>query len=592
MSEIADKQSKIFFRGRVVPVFKRMRFNNIPLSFKMLLPLLPPLIALVLLSTLSVNLVDRLSNRLIERLYNESAQSTSWLLNADRDFYQALTAQQDMKSASDQALSDLKADFDENIGQTEERVLKAEAIMKAHPERFEEYKHPDSGKTAFELFDDFKTNFANWKSAADGGTMEQFKATREDINQIEEILETYSTDIIADSLAYQQQVQRMLWIGMGIALAISAVVGVLVIRNVRQRTKVVVSLIRKTADLDLKYDPAFERFLHEQDEFALLIRAEADARREFRTIIEEVKHRSLTIEQTMDQVTNQMAQLDDSVQDISATTQQLSAGMAQTSSSTMSMSETSTEIGRALESLALKAQEGARSSERLSVRASELKANFEKTYREGGASYEQIKGNLELAMDESRAVERITLLAESILQITAQTNLLSLNASIEAARAGEAGRGFAVVAAEIRKLAEDSKQAADEIQEVTGTVLRSVGSLKSNSEDLLDFFANSVQNDYTLMFKASEEYANSAVDSEALATDLSATTEELLASMDNLVRATDEISVSAREGASGTGTIAEKSGLAAENASDVLNGVRTSRQGIETLAHSVEKFKL
>ncbi|MEJ8303543.1 methyl-accepting chemotaxis protein [Saccharibacillus sacchari] len=570
-------------------MFKWLRFNNIPLRFKMLFPLAPPLLALVLLSALSVNLVSQLSDRLIERLYNEAHQSAAWLLNADRDFYQALSAQQSMDGASGQALTDLKADYDENVGQTEERVLKAETIMKAHPERFESYTHPDSGKTAFQLFDDFKTKFAAWKT---GGTAEQFDAAREDINQIEEILDAYSTDVIADSQAYQEQLQRTIWIGLAAALLVSAAVGTIVIRNVRKRTNIAVGLIRKTAELDLKYDNTYERFLNEKDEFALLIRSEAAARKAFREIIEDVQRESREIEHVMDDVAGRMATLDDSVQDISATTQQLSAGMEQTSSSTRGMSETSSEIGRALESIALKAQEGARSSEKLSTRATELKSTFQQSYRDGTASYETVKSNLEQAMEESRAVERITLLAESILQITAQTNLLSLNASIEAARAGEAGRGFAVVAAEIRKLAEDSKEAADEIQEVTGAVLRSVGSLKSNSEDLLDFFASSVQSDYALMLRASEEYAAGADDTEALSTDLSATTEELLASMESLVKATDEIAMSASEGASGTGTIAEKAGLAAENASDVLGGVQSSKEGIETLARSVEKFKL
>lgn len=573
-------------------MFKWLRFNNMPISVKMLFPLAPPLIALVLLATLSVGLVSQLSERLIDRLYNEAHESIASLLNADRDFYQALSDQQAIAASSGGSTSDLQASFDENVSQTEERVLKVEEIIMPHPERFEGYTHPDSGKNAFELLDDFKIAFAAWKTEAGGGSMEQFNTARDVINQLEEILEDYGNDVIAESAAYERQLERTIWIGLAAALLISAVVGTLVIRSVRRRTRITVSLIRKTAELDLKYDPSYERFFDEKDEFALLMRSESEARSVFRTIIQDVQRESLDIERVMDGVAERMAELDDSVQDISATTQQLSAGMEQTSSSTSGMSETSVEIGRALESIALKAQEGARSSERLSSRAAELKTTFQQSYREGTESYEEVRGNLQQAMEESRAVERITLLAESILQITGQTNLLSLNASIEAARAGDAGRGFAVVAAEIRKLAEDSKRAADEIQEVTGTVLRSVGSLKENSENLLEFFAENVQGDYALMLRATEEYAEGAADTEILSTDLSATTEELLASMESLVQATDEIAMSASEGASGTGTIAEKAGLAAENASDVLIGVRSSKQGVETLARSVEKFKL
>ena len=82
--------------------------------------------------------------------------------------------------------------------------------------------------------------------------------------------------------------------------------------------------------------------------------------------------------------------------------------------------------------------------------------------------------------------EEINKILKSITKMATNTRILGINSSIEAAHAGEAGKGFAVVAREIQALAENSKEIADEIMQLTGQIKVSISSTIDHSQVTLD----------------------------------------------------------------------------------------------------------
>lgn len=174
----------------------------------------------------------------------------------------------------------------------------------------------------------------------------------------------------------------------------------------------------------------------------------------------------------------------------------------------------------------------------------------------------------------SEKTEQIGGILDAISAISVQTNLLALNASIEAARAGEHGRGFAVVAEEIRKLAEESSNSADQVRLIVGNIqvdtkntVSSMSMLKENAtaqddsvKSVLTAFSTIGEaytqisghiQDIELSVKnltTSQELIHSSIENiSAVSEETAAASEEVTASMDQQVNAIEEVAKSAQQ---------------------------------------------
>jgi methyl-accepting chemotaxis protein len=238
-------------------------------------------------------------------------------------------------------------------------------------------------------------------------------------------------------------------------------------------------------------------------------------------------------------VKNMVDRLQQVIAEVNSATDSLTTAAEEVSTTAQSLSQASSEQASGVEETSASIEEMTASIAQNTENAKVTDNMAAKAAREATEGGDAVKATV-------TAMNQIAQKIGIIDDIAYQTNLLALNAAIEAARAGDHGKGFAVVAAEVRKLAERSQVAAQEIGDVASGSVQLAGKAGA----LLDEIVPSIRKTSSLVQEisaASQEQSSGVSQINSAVTQLSQTTQQNAASSEELAATAEEMSGQAEQ---------------------------------------------
>ena len=286
--------------------------------------------------------------------------------------------------------------------------------------------------------------------------------------------------------------------------------------------------------------------------------AESTETQELKRLLEEARVNAENLRKSLENIDTHMHGVSDHAGEIGSIMQEYGTSISQMNENISEIANVMEEMENSFEGMNEEAKDGARYAQNSNKAAYDIMMESENERREVEERANAVEKALMDKIEQSKEAEKILDLTANILEIADQTNLLALNASIEAAHAGEAGRGFAIVADEITKLAASSSETAEQIKEISASVLNAVSGLASEAENVVTFMKDKTMGSYDKLVEVGRKYQGDSKIMFDKMQDFSYVSQSLLEQVADSNRSVDAIRTAAGETEQSLNSIMDK----------------------------------